>query len=115
MRVLNRGIEGTWTVERLRRTVRQLASEGIIEASLLDRARPQPSDDRLIRLVAVHQGSCARPHAAANRRPTRGHARAHAARRNTMAPLLGQAPAGPGSASRFAGTGLAEIGPTVRP
>ena len=31
----------TWTVERLRRTVRRLAAEGIVEASLLDRARPQ--------------------------------------------------------------------------
>ena len=29
-----------------------LASEGIIEASLLDRARPQQSDDRLVRLIA---------------------------------------------------------------
>ncbi|MGD0110136.1 MAG: hypothetical protein ABSC06_39905 [Rhodopila sp.] len=32
--------------------MRRLAAEGIIESSLLDRARPQPSDDRLIRLVA---------------------------------------------------------------
>ena len=40
------------TVERLRRTVRRLADEGIIEAGLLDRARPQQGDDRLIRLVA---------------------------------------------------------------
>ena len=60
VRVLNRGqaatpnqVRGTlWTVERLRRTVRRLADEGIIEASLLDRARPQQSDDRLVRLVA---------------------------------------------------------------
>ena len=42
----------TWTVERLRRTVRRLAAEGIVEASLLDRARPQRGDDRLVRLVA---------------------------------------------------------------
>jgi hypothetical protein len=28
------------------------ADEGIIEASLLDRARPQQSDDRLVRFVA---------------------------------------------------------------
>ena len=41
-----------WTVERLRRTVRRLVSEGIVEAALLDRARPQLGDDRLIRLVA---------------------------------------------------------------
>jgi DNA invertase Pin-like site-specific DNA recombinase len=52
VRVLNRGGAATWTVERLRRTVRRLAAEGIIESSLLDRARPQQSDDRLIRLVA---------------------------------------------------------------
>jgi DNA invertase Pin-like site-specific DNA recombinase len=52
VRVLNRGQGGQWTVERLRRTVRRLVSEGIVEPSLLDRARPQRSDDRLIRLVA---------------------------------------------------------------
>jgi DNA invertase Pin-like site-specific DNA recombinase len=52
VRVLNQGQAAAWTVERLRRTVRRLASEGIIEASLLDRARPQPGDDRLIRLIA---------------------------------------------------------------
>jgi DNA invertase Pin-like site-specific DNA recombinase len=52
VQVLNRGQATTWTVERLRRTVRRLAAEGIIEASLLDRARPQQSDDRLVRLVA---------------------------------------------------------------
>jgi Resolvase, N terminal domain len=33
VRVLNRGQAATWTVERLRRTVRRLADEGIIEAS----------------------------------------------------------------------------------
>jgi DNA invertase Pin-like site-specific DNA recombinase len=52
VQVLNRGHTTTWTVERLRRTVRRLADEGIIEVSLLDRARPQHSDDRLVRLVA---------------------------------------------------------------
>jgi DNA invertase Pin-like site-specific DNA recombinase len=60
VRVLNRGQAATadhvrskpWTVERLRRTVRRLADERIIEASLLDRARPQQSDHRLVRLVA---------------------------------------------------------------
>ena len=52
VRVLNRGQATTWTVERLRRTVQRLANEGIVEASLLDRARPQHSDDRLVRLVA---------------------------------------------------------------
>jgi DNA invertase Pin-like site-specific DNA recombinase len=52
VRVLNRGIGATWTVERLRRTVRRLVSEGMIEAALLERARPQTGDDRLVRLVA---------------------------------------------------------------
>ena len=50
--VLNRITASTWTVERLRRTVRRLVSEGIVEAKLLDRAPRQPGDDRLIRLVA---------------------------------------------------------------
>ena len=52
VRVLNRTTAATWTVERLRRTVRRLASEGIIESTLMDRAKPQNSDDRLVRLVA---------------------------------------------------------------
>jgi DNA invertase Pin-like site-specific DNA recombinase len=52
VRVLNQGQATDWTAERLRRTVRRLASEGIIEADLLDRAPPQLRDDRLIRLVA---------------------------------------------------------------
>jgi DNA invertase Pin-like site-specific DNA recombinase len=52
VRVLNRGNGATWTVERLRRTVRRLVTEGMIEATLLDRARPQAGDDRLVQLVA---------------------------------------------------------------
>ena len=52
VRVLNQAQATNWTVERLRRTARRLATEGIIEASLLDRAKPQLGDDRLIRLVA---------------------------------------------------------------
>jgi hypothetical protein len=52
VRVLNRDNAGHWTVERLRRTVRRLASEGIVQDTLLNRARPQLGDDRLIRLVA---------------------------------------------------------------
>ncbi len=52
VRVLNRGTDPAWTVERLRRTVRQLAAEGIVEPSLLDRAQRQQGDDRLVRLVA---------------------------------------------------------------
>src|ERR1700752_1707734 len=52
VRVLNRGQATRGTVERLRRTVRRLVTEGILETSLLDRAQPLPRDDRLIRLVA---------------------------------------------------------------
>jgi DNA invertase Pin-like site-specific DNA recombinase len=51
-RVLNHGGAANWTVERLRRTVRRLVSEGIVEARLLDRAPPRGGDDRLVRLVA---------------------------------------------------------------
>ena len=55
-RVLNRrsgqGDGPFWTEERLRRTVRRLAAEGIVEEVLLQRARTQPGDDRLTRLVA---------------------------------------------------------------
>jgi hypothetical protein len=42
----------TWTIERLRRTMRRLVAEGIVEAKLLDRARRHRGDDRLVRLVA---------------------------------------------------------------
>src|SRR3954447_15222935 len=52
VRVLNRSDGANWTAERLRRTVHRLVSEGILEASLLERARPQRADDRLVRLVA---------------------------------------------------------------
>lgn len=52
IRVLNRDKAQTWTVERLRRTVRRLAVEGIVEAKLLDRARRHRGDHRLVRLVA---------------------------------------------------------------
>jgi DNA invertase Pin-like site-specific DNA recombinase len=52
VRVLNRDSGAMWTVERLRRTVRRLATEGMIEATLLERASPQTSNDRLVRLVA---------------------------------------------------------------
>ncbi len=49
---LGQGDALRWTVERLRRTVRRLVNEGIVEASLLGRARPQQSDHRLVRLIA---------------------------------------------------------------
>jgi DNA invertase Pin-like site-specific DNA recombinase len=52
VRILNRGNNASWTVERLRRTVRRLVSEGLIEAVVLDRARRQRGEDRLVRLVA---------------------------------------------------------------
>lgn len=60
VRVLNRGhptpsahAQGKpWTVERLRRTVRRLVTEGLVESNLLDRAQPQHSQNRLVRLVA---------------------------------------------------------------
>ena len=52
VRVLNHGQAETWTAERLRRTVKRLVTEGIIEATLLGRARRQTGDDRLVRLVA---------------------------------------------------------------
>jgi DNA invertase Pin-like site-specific DNA recombinase len=52
VRVLNREASPPWTVERLRRTVRRLVDEGILEAGLLQPARRHHSDDRLVRLVA---------------------------------------------------------------
>jgi len=52
VRVLNRDGGAAWTVERLRRTVRRLVSERIVEANLLDRAPPRRGGDRLVRLVA---------------------------------------------------------------
>src|SRR5271156_4708600 len=52
VRVLNRTTEESWTVERLRRTVRRLVAEGIVEATLIGRAKRQAGDDRLVRLVA---------------------------------------------------------------
>jgi hypothetical protein len=53
VRVLNRTNEPTWTVERLRRTVRRLVAEGIVEAKLLDRAPRQQGDDRLVAGIAA--------------------------------------------------------------
>ena len=50
--VLNGSQAQRWTTERLRRTVRRLANDGIIEATLLGRAERQHGDDRLVRLVA---------------------------------------------------------------
>jgi len=69
VRVLNRSTESPWTVERLRRTVRRLASEGIVEGKLLERAPRQPGDDRLIRLVAGIAAAAPGSHPAADRSP----------------------------------------------
>jgi DNA invertase Pin-like site-specific DNA recombinase len=52
VRVLNRAGDAVWTVERLRRTVRRLVAEGVVEPVLLDRAPPRQGSDRLLRLVA---------------------------------------------------------------
>ena len=52
VKILNQDHGTDWTVERLRRTVQRLVAEGIAEAELLERAKPQPGDGRLVRLVA---------------------------------------------------------------
>src|SRR5207237_6175263 len=52
VRVLNRTGDAKWTAERLRRKVRRLVAEKIVEPSLLERAARKPADDRLIALVA---------------------------------------------------------------
>ena len=45
-----RGLD--WTPERLRRAVRWLVTEHLAESTLLERASPQPPEDRLMTLVA---------------------------------------------------------------
>ena len=92
VRVLNHGGETSWTVERLRRTVRRLTNEGIVEGGLLGRARPRRGDDRLVRLVAGIKSAAPAPHAAADRQPAGGHARTHTAGWYPMASILGQEP-----------------------
>jgi len=52
VRVLNRTTGMSWTPERLRRTVRRLAAEKIVESELLDPAPRKPAADRLVVLVA---------------------------------------------------------------
>jgi hypothetical protein len=82
VRVLNqRPGAAVWTAERLRRTVRRLAAEGIVEANLLDRARPPVQDCRT------------RLDVAADRRSTGGLARAHTTRwhRSSVQQLLAKA------------------------
>jgi DNA invertase Pin-like site-specific DNA recombinase len=52
VRVLNRAGGTPWTAERLRRTVRRLAAEKIVEPELLDPSPRKPTGDRLVVLVA---------------------------------------------------------------
>jgi hypothetical protein len=52
IRVINSVGAVRWTAERLRRTVRRLVAEGIVERSLLDRAPRRKANERLIALVA---------------------------------------------------------------
>jgi DNA invertase Pin-like site-specific DNA recombinase len=52
VRVLNRTGGMSWTSERLRRTVRRLAAEKIVEPELLDPSPRKPAGDRLVVLVA---------------------------------------------------------------
>ena len=115
VRVLNQKQAAAWTVERLRRTVRRLADDGIIEASLLDRAKPQQGDDRLVRLVAgikaaapdrTLQQIAAQLEAMRERTP-RGGTRWHA---SSVKHLLTRA-----EHLGLAGTPSAKIGPGVRP
>jgi DNA invertase Pin-like site-specific DNA recombinase len=51
VRVLNRTGQTRWSAERLRRAVRRLTKEGIVEAGLLARAPPQTADNRLVVLI----------------------------------------------------------------
>jgi DNA invertase Pin-like site-specific DNA recombinase len=53
VRLLNAGGMGKWTAERLRRTVKRLAAEGIVERILLDRAPRRNAEDHLVALVAA--------------------------------------------------------------
>ncbi|MBV8282379.1 MAG: recombinase family protein [Candidatus Eremiobacteraeota bacterium] len=52
VRVLNRVAGIPWTSERLRRTVRRLVAEKIVEPELLDPSPRKPAGDRLVVLVA---------------------------------------------------------------
>jgi hypothetical protein len=81
VRVLNRTTGLSWTPERLRRTVRRLAAEKIVEPGLLDPAPRKPAADRLLVLVAGIASAvpdCTLPQIASQLEGMR----AHAARRN---------------------------------
>jgi DNA invertase Pin-like site-specific DNA recombinase len=98
VRVLNRTTEESWTVERLRRTARRLVAEGIVEATLIGRAKRQAGDDRLVRLVAGIA-------AAAPERTPRGGTRWHP---SSVKHLLGRA-----ERLGLAGTGPAKVSPAA--
>lgn len=51
VRVLNQGAGETWTIERLRRTVRHLVDAGIVDRGVLAKSRPKDGKDRLVSLV----------------------------------------------------------------
>ena len=53
VRMLNADGTRKWTAERLRRTVKRLAAEGIVERTLLDHAPRRNADDHLVVLVAA--------------------------------------------------------------
>lgn len=46
----------TWTPERLKRAARRYVREGLLEASVLERAPAKPADDRLMTIVAAIVG-----------------------------------------------------------
>jgi hypothetical protein len=94
VRVLNRATGMSWTPERLRRTVRRLAAEKIVESELLDPAPRKPPG----RAGGRHRVRGAGPHPAADRQATRRDARAHAARRNPLARPIGPPPVAAGRA-----------------
>lgn len=46
-----------WTVERLRRAVARFVREGLLPTSVLERARPAATNDRLLAIVAAIKGA----------------------------------------------------------
>ncbi len=93
MQVLNRGQATTWTVERLRRTVRRLADEGIIEAACLTATGRSKT---MTGWSGWSPGSRReRPIARSSRSPPNlKPCVKHASGRDAVAPLVGQTPAG---------------------
>jgi len=60
-RLLKASGQSQWTAERLRRTVRRLVSEGIVDRSLLNRAPRQNIEGRLMAVVTAIAGSMPGP------------------------------------------------------